>query len=109
MLIVDDALEAIALIAEVLKSYSLMFHTLPSPVKVIPLFNTAELAPMPNEMVFEDRLTITSPFLLALDATACADEVPTVANVGVEAVKGVFVLTVPVDDDRPTPGFCNFL
>lgn len=105
MLIVDDAL-AIAFIAEVLKSYSLMFHTLPSPVRVIPLFKTAGFDPIPNEIVLELKLTIIKPFLLALAGTTKDDEVVTLAVVGVEAVKGVFVLTIPLCDDEPMPGFC---
>jgi hypothetical protein len=49
------------------------------------------------------------PFLLALADTTKDDEVVTLAFVGVEAVKGVFVLTIPLCDDEPIPGFCTSL
>lgn len=106
MLIVDDAPDDIALIAERLKSYSLIFHTLPSPVRVMPLFKTAGFAPMPNDIVSDDKFTMIRPLRLALAATACADAPVTVALVGAEPVKGVFVLTVPlIVADEPIPGF----
>ena len=87
-----------------------MFHTLPRPVRVIPLFRIAGLAPIPNEIVLDDRLIITKPFLLALDATTCAEEVVTLAVAGVEPVSGVLVLTVPdIVADDPIPGFCDMM
>lgn len=87
-----------------------MFHTLPSPVRVIPLLRTAGFAPIPKDTVLDDRFMIINPLRLAFDATTCADEVVTLAVAGVDPVRGVLVLTVPVTvADDPIPGFCIVL
>lgn len=75
-------------------------------VRVAPLSSTAEFEPKPKETTFKERFTIISPVLDEFELTTKEEEVPTVAVVGAEGVKGVLVLTtVPELIPAPTPGF----
>lgn len=88
-----EATELIAFTALVTKSYSLVSYTEPIVVKVIPELRTAGFEPKPNETGLPVMFIIANPLREALEATIRVLEAVTVAVVGAEAVRAVFVLT----------------
>lgn len=105
----DPAPVAIAFTALVMYEYSSASHT-PFGVRVIPLPLTALFAPIPNEMLLLEVFTNTRLFLFAFAAITWADDVPTVAKVGVRPVSAVLVLTGWTEPlFEPMPGFWDTL